>query len=114
MFYKNILVKETLLSNAKVNIGLNIFDKLKNGYHVLESLIQEISLSDSINIQIYKETGSISMSFKGLPIRCPENKNTCYKIADYIKQKYSKSKNNNRKDLRIKEQVIMLIFCKRG
>ena len=74
----NILIESTLLSNAKINIGLNIFDKNDNGYHILESLIQEISISDIINIKILKSTGPIQLSLKGLAIDCSNEKNTCY------------------------------------
>ena len=84
----NILIESTLLSNAKINIGLNIFDKNDNGYHILESLIQEISISDIINIKILKSTGPIQLSLKGLVIDCSNEKNTCYKIANYVKKNY--------------------------
>ena len=84
----NILIESTLLSNAKINIGLNIFDKNDNGYHILESLIQEISISDIINIKILKSTGPIQLSLKGLVVDCSNEKNTCYKIADYMKKNY--------------------------
>ena len=84
----NILIESTILSNAKINIGLNIFDKNDNGYHILESLIQEISIADIINIKILKSTGPIQLSLKGLAIDCSNEKNTCYKIANYVKKNY--------------------------
>ena len=84
----NILIESTLLSNAKINIGLNIFDKNDSGYHILESLIQEISISDIINIKILKSTGPVQLSLKGLAIDCSNEKNTCYKITNYVKKNY--------------------------
>ena len=88
MLPKNILIESTILSNAKINIGLNIFDKNQNGYHILESLVQEISISDIINIKILKSSGGIQLSSKGLTVDCPDTQNTCYKITNYIKKNY--------------------------
>ena len=59
MLSKDIFIESTILSNAKINIGLNIFNKYDNGYHMLESLIQEIAISDIINIKILKANGAI-------------------------------------------------------
>ena len=73
----NIFIESTFLSNAKINIGLNIFDKSNNGYHILESLIQEISISDIINIKILKSFGPIKLTLKGLAIDCS---NDCEKL----------------------------------
>jgi len=97
----NILIESTFLSNAKINIGLNIFDKSNNGYHILESLIQEISISDIINIKILKSFGPIKLTLKGLAIDCSNEKNTCYKVADYIKKNY-----------KIKNQIVIELHKK--
>ena len=40
-----------LYPNAKINIGLNIIKKLKNGYHNIESCFCPISLYDIIEIK---------------------------------------------------------------
>ena len=53
MSNKNFLAKSNIISNAKVNIGLNISTRLKNNYHNIETLIQEVSFSDEINITIF-------------------------------------------------------------
>ena len=89
MSSKNIFIEDTLLSNAKINIGLNIFNKSNNGYHILESLIQEISMADVINIKIYKSFGHITIKSKGIQINCINNQNTCYRIAQDIKKEYN-------------------------
>ena len=82
MLNKDLLIKDILLSNAKVNIGINIFKKFSDGYHGLESLIQEISLSDTIQITILKSSGNIELSLKGIAINCNNSDNTCYRITD--------------------------------
>ena len=89
MCNKDILISRTLTSNAKINIGLNIFDKASNGYHILESLMQEIDLHDSINITIFKSSGGIKICSKGLSINVEEDKNTCYIITESIKKHYN-------------------------
>lgn len=43
-------MKVSLKSNAKINIGLNIIEKLSNGYHSLDMIMVPISLADEINI----------------------------------------------------------------
>ena len=86
MLSEEILIEATITSNAKINIGLNIFDKFDSGYHILESLIQEISISDIINIKILKSNGGIQLEAKG--IDCPIEDNTCYKITNYVKSHY--------------------------
>ena len=42
----------TLIAPAKLNLNLNVKDKLKNGYHSLESDVCFIDLHDIINIEI--------------------------------------------------------------
>ena len=89
MPYKDILIVDTLTSNAKVNIGLNILDKCNNGYHTLESLIQEISMGDIITITICKSFGDIIIKSKGIKLNCSKIDNTCYRISHYLKKEYN-------------------------
>ena len=44
--------KQTLKSNAKINLGLNILSKKLNGYHEIESLMQEIDFHDEIDVEV--------------------------------------------------------------
>ena len=85
----NILIQETLNSYAKINIGLNIHDRTDNNYHILESLIQEISLQDIIKITIYKNPGDIQIQCRGIGIDCEEIDNTCYIITNHIRNQYN-------------------------
>ena len=54
-----------LYPNAKINIGLNIIKKLKNGYHNIESCFCPISLYDIIEI---KEGNKDHLSLSGIKI----------------------------------------------
>ena len=102
MLNKDILISNTLVSNAKVNIGLNIFDKADNGYHILESLMQEISLCDSIKITIFQSSGGVNICSKGFSINVEDDKNTCYIIADSIKKTYNIQ---NRIDIQLDKKI---------
>ena len=42
----------TLIAPAKLNLNLNVKNKLKNGYHSLESDVCFLNLYDVINIEI--------------------------------------------------------------
>ena len=54
-----------LYPNAKINIGLNITNKLKSGYHVIESSFCPVSLYDIIEI---KESNRNNLSISGIKI----------------------------------------------
>jgi len=54
-----------LYPNAKINIGLNITNKLKSGYHVIESCFCPVSLYDIIEI---KESNRNNLSISGIKI----------------------------------------------
>ena len=52
-----------LKSNAKVNVGLNILEKLENGYHLLDMIMLPISLSDNLLVKIDEEkTGDLKIT----------------------------------------------------
>ena len=53
----------SLIAPAKLNLNLSVKDKLKNGYHSLESDICFLNLYDEINIEI-SNFNSIEISDK--------------------------------------------------
>ena len=81
-----VLASQVLQSNAKINIGLNIVDKKNNGYHKIESLIQEINLFDIIEITIFKSNGKTKIISSGISIDCEPHENTCYKMIELLKK----------------------------
>jgi 4-diphosphocytidyl-2-C-methyl-D-erythritol kinase len=75
----------TLRSPAKLNLYLNILGKYPNGYHKLESIVERISLFDTIRIKI--------VSGKDIIVSCSQKSlsgqaNICYKAARLIQKKY--------------------------
>ena len=59
--------KYKIFSNAKINIGLNVFEKNEDGYHDIDSIMVPVTLADEMEIEIYNESGS-------LEIECSEKK----------------------------------------
>lgn len=78
-----------LYSYGKINLFLNIEGKLQNGYHLIKTVMQSIDLHDELLIENLSENKII--------IECNDNsiptgnRNTCYKAASIIKEKYSLS-----------------------
>ena len=97
-----MLIKKTLKSNAKINIGLNIVSKKLNGYHELESLMQEIDFNDEIEIEVSDKKGGIEITSTGININCNYNDNTCYQIIKLVKKKYEI---DNKISLKIKKRI---------
>ncbi|WP_314347271.1 4-(cytidine 5'-diphospho)-2-C-methyl-D-erythritol kinase [Fusobacterium massiliense] len=61
------LNKYKVFSNAKINIGLNVFEKNEDGYHDIDSIMVPVTLADEMEIEIYNESGN-------LEIECSEKK----------------------------------------
>ena len=59
--------KYKVFSNAKINIGLNVFEKNEDGYHDIDSIMVPVTLADEMEIEIYNESGN-------LEIECSEKK----------------------------------------
>jgi len=73
-----------IVANAKVNLFLEITGKLTNGYHTVDTVMQSISLSDVLKIDLLpKESGiEITCSEPDIPT---DERNIAYKVArDYL------------------------------
>lgn len=68
-----------ITSNAKINIGLNITEKLPNGYHLLDMIMVPISLADKLEIKLNSQKGKLNISSNIKDIPCDE-KNILYKV----------------------------------
>lgn len=80
--YKSI----KLNSNAKINLFLDVINKREDGYHNIKSVMQEIDLHDEIIITECKSGIILSCDNYNVPL---DEKNTCYKAALLIKEKFN-------------------------
>ena len=73
--------------NAKINIGLHVTEKRKDGFHNIETVFFPIKLTDILEIQEYKRKEP-HLSFSGLKIDAPPEQNLLYKAWSKIKSYY--------------------------
>lgn len=71
---------------VKINLTLEVLEKLPNGYHDIESIVQKISLYDIIKIESIKQGIKISCNDKDIPLG---EKNTCWQIAEILQKKFN-------------------------
>ncbi len=75
-----------LYSYGKINLLLDIEDRLPNGYHLIKTVMQSIELHDEIFIDsIERNEIIIECSNTEIP---SDEKNTCYKATAIIKEKH--------------------------
>lgn len=70
--------KITLNANAKINLFLEVTERLPNGYHDLQSIMQSVSLHDVLHIEV-NESGEFSLDCP--KIDCDYKDNLIYKSA---------------------------------
>lgn len=76
-------------SNAKINIGLNIVEKRKDGFHNIETIFFPIGMRDAIEIVNSKEDTPYTFSASGIPINIDAKDNIVVKAYELIRSKYS-------------------------
>ena len=69
----------TVIANAKLNLYLDIVGRREDGYHLLEMVMQSITLSDVVDIS-FQESGGIEISCSAPHIPTDE-RNICHKAA---------------------------------
>lgn len=89
----------TLIAPAKLNLNLNVKNKLKNGYHSLESDICFLDLYDKINIEI-SNLNSIEISDNSTFILKDES--ILSKTLDYFNREF---KNKNKFKISLKKDI---------
>ena len=70
----------TVHAPAKINVTLDIVGVRADGYHLLESLFQSVSIYDTV-VAEKADAGVISLQIEGDGCDCPVEKNTAYKAA---------------------------------
>ncbi len=68
----------TLSAYAKINLTLSITGKREDGYHTLQTVMQEISLADTLTLSKIPSGIVICCDRDGIPT---DEKNLCYKAA---------------------------------
>lgn len=76
--------------NAKINIGLNITEKRKDGFHNIETVFYPVPLCDILEVIIDPEGISGSIHFYHTGIHIGENEhNLCVKAYKFLHEKYN-------------------------
>ena len=70
----------TVHAPAKINLTLDIVGVRADGYHLLESVFQSVSVYDTVTAE-RADKGVITLDVLGQPCTCPVEKNTAYKAA---------------------------------
>lgn len=84
-------LKISVKSNAKINIGLNIKEKLPTGYHLLDMVMVPISLADDLEIEFTGKKGNllIESNIKTIPTN---EDNILWKVYDAFYRYIEKEK----------------------
>lgn len=73
-----------IVANAKVNLFLEITGKLSNGYHTVDTVMQSVSLSDVLRMELLQNESGIIITCSDPEIPTDE-RNIAYKVArDYL------------------------------
>ncbi len=85
---KNKIIRKT--AYAKINLYLDVLDKRKDGYHNILSVMQTVSLSDRISVELADENTYMTCTDSSL--ECGET-NLCIKAARAFIQRVNKKMN---------------------
>ena len=94
--------KYKIFSNAKINIGLNVFQKEDDGYHNIDSIMVPIDLADEMDVTFYSDLGNLKIecSDKNIPT---DKRNILYKTYKVF---FEESKKEKRKiDIILKKNI---------
>ena len=73
--------------SAKINIGLNITAKRKDGFHDIESIFYPIGLSDILEVN-ESRSGKLEFTASGIPVEGNADENLCVKVYQLIATDY--------------------------
>lgn len=94
-------MKETLslVANAKINLYLDITGRRADGYHLLETVMQSVDLSDIVTVSL---GGSGISAFCTNPDIPQNEKNICYKAARLF---FKQTKGEQSAEIRIEKRI---------
>ncbi len=77
--------------NCKINLGLNILRKRKDGYHDIETIFYPVKLLDALEVmQSAEQNSSIKFTGTGLTVEGNEEDNLCLKAYELLKKDFSR------------------------
>jgi 4-diphosphocytidyl-2-C-methyl-D-erythritol kinase len=94
-------------ANAKINVGLRVLAKRKDGYHNLETIFYPVKLADKINFKIKElpDNSKNSITVKTTPlVALNDRKNICYITVKLFLNRF-KIKGNYSIDINIKKNI---------
>ena len=75
--------------NAKINIGLRILEKRKDGYHNIESIFYPVGWCDALEAIPMEGFGKIELYLSGIPVPGrTDDDNLCVKLYKLLLKKY--------------------------
>lgn len=95
-------MKITVRANAKLNLTLDVVGKRDDDYHLLESVMQSVSLCDTVTVKTTDEPGEISVYTSSDSIS-DDRSNIAWKAADAFFR--GTGKENPGIDIRIKKRI---------
>ncbi len=76
--------------HCKINLGLSILEKRKDGFHNLETVFYPVGLKDIIEITPHsKPTHEVAFSSSGIAVPGNDSDNLCVKAYQLLKKDYS-------------------------
>lgn len=81
--------KIEVLSNAKINLGLNVYDKCEDGYHNIDTIMLPITIHDKLFIEFFEEKGNLEIECSDSKIPTDE-RNILYKTYKIFYEKLEK------------------------
>ena len=94
--------KYKIFSNAKINIGLNVFQKESDGYHNIDSIMAPIDLYDEIDVTFYSKDGELKIECSDSSIPTDE-KNILFKTYKIFFENLKKE--NEKIDISLKKNI---------
>jgi len=76
-------MRTTVQAPAKINLFLDIVGKRSDGYHLVNMVMQSVSLFDEVTLTVHDGDGNICISCTDENIPCNET-NTAYKAVKYF------------------------------
>ena len=90
----------TLEANAKINLSLDVLRRRENGYHDVELIFNEISLSDTVTVSL-RDDKKIVLTCDDMTLPTDE-RNIAYRSAELF---FRESKTNYGADIDIKKRI---------